>query len=73
MNKNKTISLIRNSISKGTVIDSHFHDWLEFTYILSGEQIVQIQGNEFLISDGDFVMIPYSEIHSFISKRIVAN
>ncbi|MDU5336550.1 AraC family transcriptional regulator [Enterococcus sp.] len=69
MNKNKTISLIRNSISKGTVIDSHFHDWLEFTYILSGEQIVQIQGNEFLISDGDFVMIPYSEIHSFISKK----
>ncbi len=44
-------------------IPAHKHNFLEFSYVISGECIHEINGNRFIQSAGSFVFIPTGIVH----------
>ena len=51
--------------SKGYSFNSHIHKCYEFIHIIHGQLIYTVEGNEYMLSDGDFIMTNPSELHSF--------
>ena len=51
--------------SKGYTFDSHLHKCYEIIHIIRGKMLYTIEGNEYLISDGDIIMTTPNELHSF--------
>ena len=43
----------------------HSHDWEHQVYITRGEGIVWVDGNEYPIKEGDFVLVPPNSLHHF--------
>lgn len=69
ISEDKNISAMEYGSDKGLVAEEHFHDWLEITLVVKGEQHVFIKDQEYILGDGDILVIPYNEMHhSYISK-----
>ena len=68
-NSNKDIVLIQSSLPDNFAVEDHFHDWLEITYMVEGEQLIKINDKNYLLSTGDFLMIGYNKIHSSVTSR----
>lgn len=49
----------------GWNFDSHVHTCYEFIYIIEGNFLYTIEGNEYTISSGDIIMTSPYELHSF--------
>lgn len=63
------IVLLKYVLPEGHVTEEHFHDWLEFTLILSGKQRLWISGREMVLSSGDFVLINYNQVHHSVAEE----
>ena len=48
---------------------SHWHDEMEFIYILNGSAEICIDFKIFSINTGDFIIIPNGSIHYMIGKE----
>lgn len=51
--------------SKGYSFDSHLHKCFEFVHIIHGQLLYTVEGTDYMLSDGDFIMTKPSELHSF--------
>ena len=63
MDESKNIVALKHITQKQIKIDSHFHDWLEFSLVLKGEQEVTIGDQTYRVGKGDFYMVDYNVIH----------
>lgn len=63
VNSRQNMVLITHSPLKGFKVESHFHDWYEFTYVKSGLQRITLGTNSYLLSSGDFLLIPSGILH----------
>ncbi|WP_430611298.1 AraC family transcriptional regulator [Enterococcus sp. DIV0876] len=63
VNATKDMTLIDYSPPAGFIIDEHFHDWLEFSYIVVGQQKITVQEKCYKMSSGDFIYIPSGLFH----------
>ena len=54
-------------VAAGMRLDPHYHDTLEFYYILSGNGVMQIEGDSLRVKPGDLVEIPRKAVHSIRS------
>ena len=45
--------------------DSHIHKCHEIIHIIHGKMLYTVEGNEYMLSDGDIVMTTPDELHSF--------
>lgn len=63
--------LLKYSLTEGHEIEEHFHDWLEFTFVLDGEQKITVNNRDYTLCSGDFLMVNYGEIHSSVCIRPV--
>ncbi len=68
-NKNKDIVLIQNSLPENFAVEDHFHDWLEITYLVEGEQLIRIKERSYVLSTGDFLMVNYNQLHESVAIR----
>ncbi len=64
INEQKDLVLIKINNLSNYAVEDHFHDWLEFTYIIDGETSININSRHYLLSSGDFIMIDYNLIHA---------
>ena len=67
-NYSKDVALICNETEPGFRVESHFHDWIEFSYVLDGEQDFMIKDQTFTICTGDFLMVNLGEMHGSVKK-----
>lgn len=51
--------------SQSYSFNSHIHKCYEFVHIIHGQLIYTVEGNEYMLSDGDFIMTNPAELHSF--------
>ena len=51
--------------SKGQDFNSHIHKCYEFIHIIHGRLLYTVEGSEYMLSDGDFIMTTPDELHSF--------
>lgn len=69
-NKECTITAFEYTTIDNFFIEEHFHDWIEFTLLVSGSQHIFIKNQEYILSEGDFIMIDYNcPHHSFFEKN----
>ncbi|MBQ2662917.1 MAG: helix-turn-helix transcriptional regulator [Clostridia bacterium] len=45
--------------------NSHLHSCYEFLHIIHGHLLYTVEGSEYILDDGDFIMTNPSELHSF--------
>lgn len=70
ISEDKNISAMEYYVEKGFVSDEHFHDWLEVTLVVKGEQHVFVKGKEHILTDGDILFIHYNDLHhSYMTKE----
>ena len=69
IDKDKDAVLIDIIMSEGTFIDNHWHDWVEFDYIVEGELEIKIDEKRLLLSSEDILMINFGLMHSLIVKK----
>ncbi len=70
ISEDKNVVIINIEANYGYAIGEQWHDRLEFIYIIDGETLVTTDENQYLLSTGDFMMIPYGAMHSnFTSKK----
>lgn len=63
-NTDKTVIAMDYTLPAGITIEEHFHDWIEITLVVKGEQHITVGDVTYILTDGDFMMIDYNEIHS---------
>jgi AraC-like DNA-binding protein len=51
--------------SNGYNFNSHIHKCYEFIHILHGHFLYTVEGTDYILSDGDFIMTTPSELHAF--------
>lgn len=51
--------------SKSYTFNSHMHKCYEFIHIIHGQLLYTVEGTEYMLSDGDFIMTTPDELHSF--------
>lgn len=64
MNADGNMVFMQHLAPKGLEIDSHFHNWIEFTYVVEGQQKIVIDNQVYNLSTGDFIYIPSGLMHS---------
>ncbi len=47
----------------------HKHDFLEITYIVSGDGVQYVDGNEYKVKKGDMIFINCTQTHSFTTNK----
>ncbi|MGM9937472.1 MAG: helix-turn-helix domain-containing protein [Candidatus Ornithomonoglobus sp.] len=57
--------MYNHNISQGYDFSSHIHKCYEFILVFHGNLLYNVEGNDYMLSDGDFVMTTPSELHSF--------
>jgi len=63
-NKKRDMRVMKYQINSDKVnVESHWHDWIEFTLVMNGEQEIIVEGKANNLSTGDFLMIHQSVIH----------
>ena len=50
---------------KSYTFNSHMHRCYEIIHILCGKMLYTVEGNEYMLSDGDIIMTTPDELHSF--------
>lgn len=61
----KNISYMRSIAAKNLVVEEHFHDWIEFIYIVKGKMNYTLGEESFELSSGDLLMNNYNVHHSY--------
>lgn len=51
--------------TNGHDFSSHFHKCYEFIHIIHGHLVYNVEGTDYILSDGDFIMTNPDELHSF--------
>ncbi len=69
LDENKECLLVSYTCEEGYEIEEHFHDWIEFTLVLSGEKRIYVEGQENILSSGDIIMIDYNKVHSSLANK----
>lgn len=69
MGENNDILMLIYTLPEGHVLEEHFHDWIEMTLVLSGEQHIWVEENEYILTEGDFLIIDYEKIHHSIAIK----
>lgn len=69
INKSKNMVLITHSPKINFMIESHVHDWYEFTYLVEGKQEITVADRTFILSSGDFLMIESGSVHQLVAKE----
>lgn len=64
MNADRNMVYMQHLSVEGLRIDSHFHNWIEFTYVVEGQQNITINNQTYNLSTGDFIYIPSGAMHS---------
>ncbi len=59
---------VEESFSPQTKIGEHRHPFTEVRYIVNGELLFNIAGNQFLLRSGDRVEIPSNTKHSYFNN-----
>lgn len=58
-----------NSIEHKTVIEQHYHDYIEIIYVVSGSVDVCINKKDFIAKSGDVLVAIPGDVHSFTRKK----
>ena len=53
------------NFSDGYDFNSHLHKCFEFIHIIGGKLIYTVEGTDYMLSEGDFIMTKPNELHSF--------
>ncbi len=56
------------NFSKEMKISEHRHPFAEVRYIVSGEMILSVSGNQFVLRAGDKIEIPANTKHSYTTQ-----
>ena len=51
--------------SNGYTFNSHLHKCYEFIHVIKGHFLYTVEGTDYIMSDGDFIMTTPDELHSF--------
>ena len=51
--------------TEGYTFASHLHSCYEFIHIIHGNLLYTVEGSDYMLSDGDFIMTKPAELHSF--------
>lgn len=51
-------------VEKCNYIPNHWHQSIEFIYLIKGERLATIENKSFLLHDGDCVLVNANAIHS---------
>lgn len=51
--------------SDGHDFNSHFHKCYEFIHVIHGQMLYTVEGTDYILEDGDFIMTKPDELHSF--------
>ncbi|OPL09498.1 MAG: cupin [delta proteobacterium ML8_F1] len=46
----------------------HQHDWPHINYVLKGEGVIFIEGEEYPVKPGSYAYIPAGRLHQFINR-----
>jgi quercetin dioxygenase-like cupin family protein len=57
----RNIMLTEHLLEKGAVLPQHRHPHEQLVYLLSGELLLEINGEQFLMKQGDSLVIPSNE------------
>lgn len=57
------------NISDGYNFNSHLHSCYEFIHIIKGQLLYTVEGQEYMLSDGDIILTKPEELHSFSFPR----
>lgn len=52
------------SIDSGSVVNKHYHDWIEIIYLVNGDLQVQINNQTREMNKNEFIVINPMSIHS---------
>lgn len=63
-NSDKSVVAMDYSLPAGVRIEEHFHDWIELTLVVKGEQHITVNDVTYILTEGDFIMIDYNEVHA---------
>lgn len=63
VDESNSIVALKHITSRQIRIDNHFHDWLEFSLVVEGEQEVTIGEQTYMATTNDFYMVDYNVIH----------
>lgn len=59
------ILYMRFSMLKGITVKEHFHDWIEFAYVIKGRLNYSLGGERFELSSGDLLLNNYNALHGY--------
>jgi len=65
LNDNKNGYIYNLSCSDSYNFSSHIHYCYEFIHIIEGELLYTVEGNNYMLSDGDIIFTSPDEFHSF--------
>ena len=61
------------NFSDGYDFNSHLHRCFEFIHIIGGKLIYTVEGTDYMLSEGDFIMTKPNELHSAFLKNVSTN
>lgn len=65
INPNDALNIhLKFSIDTGSIINKHFHDWIEIVYIIKGSLEFQVNNKTQLLRENDFIVVNPMSIHS---------
>lgn len=65
INDDKNGYMYNFNTSNGYSFNSHLHKCYEFLHIIHGHLLYNVEGTDYILSDGDFIMTNPAELHSF--------
>lgn len=57
--------VFNHNISEGLDFNSHLHKCFEFIKVLRGRLLYNVEGTDYMLTDGDLIMTNPAELHSF--------
>lgn len=65
LSPDKNISYMRFYLQKGITVKEHFHDWIEFAYVINGRLSYSLGDERFELRSEDLLFNNYNALHGY--------
>jgi quercetin dioxygenase-like cupin family protein len=65
----REVMLTEHELDKGAILPEHQHPHQQLVYLLAGELLLDIDGKQFLMSEGDSIVIPSDAPHKATANQ----
>jgi quercetin dioxygenase-like cupin family protein len=65
----REVMLTEHELDEGAILPEHKHPHQQLVYLLSGELLLDINGEQFLMTDGDSIVIPSDAPHKATANQ----